>query len=195
MSTIDNSRPEPALAPEARRRAPQLREGPRGRARGVRRARRLVDLARGDRAARRGRDRHPVPPLPQPAGAARGGLRRRGRGALPLGRRLRRPGAVGRAGRLAARLRRLPGHQAGARRRAAGLHGPGRAAVHRLPRRAVHGRRAAARARAGAGVVRADTEPRRHHPDGRRDRQDPGADPGQIDRILDIALDGLRAQS
>src|ERR1700754_1073386 len=38
---------------------------------------------------RRGRDRHAVPPLPEPSGAARGGLRRRGRGDLPLSGRAR----------------------------------------------------------------------------------------------------------
>ena len=42
-----------------------------------------------------------------------------------------------------------------------------------LPRGALRRRRAAARARAGGRVVRADTDLDRGHPDGRRDREDP----------------------
>ena len=62
-------------SPEARGRAAQLRQGGRGRPRGLRRAWRR-DLAGGDRAASRGRDRDPVSELPQSPGAAGSGLRR-----------------------------------------------------------------------------------------------------------------------
>ena len=70
-------------APDAGRRAAQLREADRRCARRVRRGR-CRDLARGDRAPRRGRDRHALSALPDPPGPARGRLRRRGRGALPV---------------------------------------------------------------------------------------------------------------
>ena len=126
--------PDPPRAPQARRRAAQLREGAGGRARGVRRGRR-VDVARGDRAPRRGRDRHALPPLPQPPGAARGALRRRGRGGLPLGRASSTGADPWEA--LNGWFERFIGyiaHQAGARRRAAQLPRPRRAALQGLPR-------------------------------------------------------------
>ena len=90
MTAPPTAHPAGAHAPtEARRRAPQLRQGRRGCAGGVRRARR-VDLAGGDRAPRRGRDRDAVPQLPEPPGPARGGVRRRGREPMPLRGRARR---------------------------------------------------------------------------------------------------------
>ena len=93
-SDLHDSTERPRRAPQARGRAAQLREGAGRCARGVRRGRR-VDRARGDRAPRGRRDRHALPPLPESPGAARGPLRRRGRGALPLGRRARRRRPVG----------------------------------------------------------------------------------------------------
>src|SRR3954471_1899471 len=77
-------RADPPPPPQARRRQAQLRQGRRRRPRGVRRARSL-NLAGGDRAPRRGRDRHAVPQLPKPPGAARGRLRGRGREPVRLG--------------------------------------------------------------------------------------------------------------
>src|SRR4051794_10501245 len=79
---------DPPPPPEARGRPPQLRQGRDRGAGGVRRARRL-DIAGGGRPARRGRDRHAVPQLPEPPGAARGGLCRRGREPVRVGDRVR----------------------------------------------------------------------------------------------------------
>ena len=81
---------------------------------------------------------------------------------------------VGGAQRLVRALHRLHRHQAGARRRAAQLPRPGRPALQGLPRVALRRRRAAAPARAGGGRRAAGRQHRRGHPDGRRDRQDPG---------------------
>ena len=75
MSTTETRAPDTHRAAQAGRRAAQLREGARCRAAGVCRGRR-IDRAGGDRAPRRRRDRDALPALPQPAGAARGSLRR-----------------------------------------------------------------------------------------------------------------------
>src|SRR4051794_3213475 len=115
-----NHRPDIPRAPQARRCPAQLREGAHRRPRRFRGGR-GGDGARGDRAPRRRRDRHAVPPLPEPPGAARGGLRRRGGRDLPLSRRSRRHRPVGGARGLVPELHRLHGDQAGARRRAAQL--------------------------------------------------------------------------
>ncbi len=106
------------------------------RARGVRRGRR-IDLAGGDRAPRRRRNRDALPPLPQAPGAAGGALRRRGRRGLPLSRRARGRRSVGGARRLVRTSDRLRRDQAGARARAAQLSRPRCAAVPELPRLAV----------------------------------------------------------
>src|SRR5438270_7683784 len=86
-------RKDPSTAPEEGRRAPQLRQGRRGCARGIRRAWQC-DVAGGDRTAGRGRDRDAVPQLPQSTSPARGGLCRRGREPRPLVGGVRNPAAV-----------------------------------------------------------------------------------------------------
>ena len=85
-------------APEARRRGAQLRQAARRRPRGLHRGRR-GRLAGGHRPPRRRRHRHAVPQLPDAPGAARGRLRRRGRGDLPRRRGARRRRPVGGAAR------------------------------------------------------------------------------------------------
>src|SRR3954453_3136706 len=132
-----------ARTPEARRRAAQLREGARRRPRGVRRRWR-VHGAGGDRAPGRRRDRHAVSQLPQPPGAPRGAVHRRGRGGLPHRRAARRRRPVAGPQRLARALHRLHRHEARARGRAAQLPRPGRVAVPDQPSLALCRRRAAA---------------------------------------------------
>ena len=83
MSTTEQTTPALLARPkraDARRNYDKVLDGG---ARGVRRGRR-VHRAGGDRTPGRRRDRHALPPLPQPAGAARGGLPRGGRGHLPV---------------------------------------------------------------------------------------------------------------
>ena len=173
MSTTETAAQTLIDAAQARGRAAQLREGARGRARGVRRGW-GVDRAGGDRAPRRRRDRDALPPLPQPAGAARGALRRRGRGDVPLGRRARWQPTPGR--------RSTAGSSASSRTSAPSARSPPSCSTTstRTPRSS----RSAATSlfEAGepllkraqeAGVVRPDVDHRRGHPDGHRDRQDP----------------------
>ena len=144
-STSSNAAAQLA-APPARGRGAQPRQaagrGPRGVHRG--RGRRV---ARGHRPPRRRRDRDAVPQLPHAPGAARGGLRRRGRGDLPRGRRPRRRSRRGRrsspgcaASPATRRRRRRWGRADGLPRR----RGAGVPAVPPVDRR---GRSAAARAR------------------------------------------------
>src|SRR4051794_31121099 len=72
--TDDRYRPDPAEAPDAGRRPPQLRQ-PRGdRARGLR-LRGHLGAARGDRQAGGRGNRHALPPLPDAPGPARSRLR------------------------------------------------------------------------------------------------------------------------
>ena len=153
-------------------------------------------VARGHRPPRRRGDRHALPQLPDAPGAARGGLRRRGRGDLRSGRRPRRARAVGRARLLAAQLRRLRDDQEGARRRADGLPRRRGAGVPAVPRSRSSRPATPLLERAQrAGEVRADADAHRRHADGRRDRDDRATpSPGQVDRILAVALDGLRPQ-
>ncbi len=145
-----------------------------------------------DRRAGRGRDRDALPALPDPAGAARGGLRRRGRGDGPRGRRPRGPAAVGCALAVAAPVRRLRGHQARAERGAAG-GGTGLRRPARVPHRDRRCRqRRSSSARSATGVVRADTD---FMDVGRMVAgiaMVPTADPEQKQRMLELALDGLR---
>src|SRR6266566_3195478 len=69
--------PAPVAAPQARRRAPELRRPRGGGARGLHGGRH-VGAARGRRRAGGARDRDALPALPDAPGASRGGLRRRG---------------------------------------------------------------------------------------------------------------------
>src|SRR4051794_24662965 len=172
----DHNRPPrsaPPEPPQARGRTPQLRQG-RGRgAGGVRRARRL-HLAGGDRPPRRGRNRHALPQLPEPPGAARGRLCRRGREPVRLGGRVRAARALGGLRRLGPRAGRLYGHQAGTGTRAVRVPGPRRPPVPELPHAAVRRSRAAARTRAGRRRGARRHERRGDHPAGRRHLEDPG---------------------
>ena len=99
MSTQDE-RPESVVRPELRRpkRADALRNYEKlvAEAAATHSGKGAVRIPGGHRPSRRGRDRHAVPPLPDPAGAVRSGLRRGSRGDVS-GRRLEDAG-VGLAG-------------------------------------------------------------------------------------------------
>ena len=193
MSTAEDDHHEPADPPQARRRAAQLRQGARRRARGVRGGRR-VDRARGDRAARRRRDRHALPPLPEPPGAARGRLRRGGRGDLPHAaeqRDERRP-----VGGARGWFERFIGYIATKQALAAELLNyldRDAQLFKSMPRRALGGGRAAPHPRAGGGRRAPRRRDRGRHAHGDGDRQDPVRRPRADRRTsLRIALDGLR---
>ena len=94
MADRHTSQPSPP-APEARRRAAQLREAAAPLAR--RSPSRAAPRRSTTSPAAPGSAGDAVPPLPDPPGPARGRLRRGGRGDGALGRRPRRPAAVGRA--------------------------------------------------------------------------------------------------
>ncbi len=178
--------------PQARRRPAQLRQGDRGRAR-----------ARSPRAAPRPRWRG----SPAAPGVGIGTLYRHFPNRQALleavyveevervcsSARSSRSWSRGMRSRLGAEVGRLHGDQDGARARAVRLRRPGRAGVHVLPRRAVRppaGRCSSAPRR--AGVVRDDTDFAEVIQLVGGIAKIQGAEPEQIDRILDIALDGLR---
>ena len=132
------------------------------------------DGARGDRAPRGRRDRNAAPALPHPPGAARGGLRRRGRRGMPLGHGARRRRALE---ALRGSFERFIGYLATKQALAGGLL----KYVDRdaqlfpdQPRGDLHRGRAARRARPGDRRSYRRRGNRRGHPDGHRDRQDPG---------------------
>ena len=144
-SGYDRADPRQA-APQ--RRPAQPREAARGRRRAVRRARH-GGVARGGRQARRRRDRHALPPLPDARRARRGGLPQRGRPAARGGRRAARRAAARRGARgLDAALRRVRHGQARDARRAAVDRGRRLGPVRRDARPGHRGGRGAAARRA-----------------------------------------------
>src|SRR5438067_184023 len=162
---------DPAATSQARRCAPEPRQARVGRARGLHRARHF-GAARGRGRAGGRRDRDPLPALPDPPGAPRGGLRRRGRGDGAGGGGPVRAAALGCIVALAAPVRRVRGDQAraerGAGRGGSGFERPARLS-HR-DRRRRHGTRRTRTARR--------RRPHRyglhgHRADGRRDRDVP----------------------
>ena len=128
MSTIDTADQSPSGAPQARRRPAQLRQGGRGRARGLRRARR-VDVAGGDRAPRQVGIGTLYRHFPTRQALLEAVYVDEVESALPLGGRPLRTAAVGGARRLAAPVRGLHGDQAGAGPGVARLRGSRRQPV------------------------------------------------------------------
>ena len=76
--------------------------------------------------------------------------------------------------------------------RAPQLPRPGRPSLPGLPHLDVRGRRTALETRPGGRRGAPRRQHRRGHPDGGRDRQDPGERPAQTEHIVRVALDGLR---
>ena len=156
-----------------------------------------VDLARGDRAARRRRDRHALPQLPDPPGrCSRRSTSRRSR------RSAARPTtspSCRRGTRWSAWLHRFVGYLATKRALAEELLAyldRDADVLPRLPRpRSTTAGEPLLRARAGsAGVVRADTTFDEVIQMVGGIAKIPTAGPEQIDRILEVALDGLRSR-
>ena len=183
----------PAGAPSAPTRGATTRSCSTGRPRGLRRARRRRD-ARRHRAPRRRRHRHALPPLPDPPAPARGRLRRRGRGDGAAGRRPRRPAALGRARHLAAPVRRATPRRSARWPRRCSPTIDRDAEVFQACRAADH--RAPATCCSSAPRRPASCAPTPTSRDVGRMvggiAGDPRRRPEQIERILDIVLDGLR---
>ena len=127
------------------------------------------------------RDRHALPPLPDPPGPAGGRLRGRGGGAQPRGESTRRPAPAGMRWPPGCAARLLRDDQAGARRGAFSVGSVRSTTVfHTAGAIFAAGEPLLERAQE-AGVARADADFDRRRPDGLRHRRDPreraGADP------------------